>query len=273
MNNRPIGVFDSGVGGLTALKAIKSIMPFENVIYLADTANMPYGNKSKEEIVDFINKDLNFFKSKNVKAVLAACGTASSYMDLIQNSSENVIGVIKPACRAALKITKNNKIGILGTNATIKSCSYQKELYKLNNEVECHQKACPQLASLIENGNINLESKKLKEALEKYITPLLEKNVDTVILGCTHYSVVSDVIKNIFGDNLNLIDSGKEAAVSLLEFLKNNNLNVENHQTGYQKFYVSSEKTEFLNVAKLFLGNDISSDVSCVNLTEEEIKN
>ncbi len=273
MDNRPIGVFDSGVGGLTALKALRSIMPFENIIYLADTANMPYGNKNKEEIVEFINKDLNFLKSKNVKAILAACGTASSCMNLIQNSSENFIGVIKPACCAALKITKNNKIGILGTSATIKSCSYRNELYKINNDVYCYQQACPQLASLIENGNVDFENKKLKDALEEYITPLLEKNVDTIILGCTHYSVVSDVIKNIFKENLNLVDSGKEAAIFLSEFLKNKNLNANNNKLGYQEFYVSSKKTEFLNVAKIFLGNDISSNVSCVNLTEEEIKN
>ncbi len=273
MDNRPIGVFDSGVGGLTALKALKSIMPFENVIYLADTANMPYGNKSREEIVEFINKDLNFLKSKNVKAVLAACGTASSYMNLIQSSSESIIGVIKPACRAALKMTENNKIGILGTSATIKSHSYRKELYKLNNDIDCYQKACPQLASLIENGNVDFENRKLKDTLEEYITPLLEKNVDTIILGCTHYSVVSGVIKGIFGENINLIDSGKEAAVSLSKFLKNKNLNTDSNELGYQEFYVSSKRTEFLSVAKIFLGNDISSNVSCVNLTEEEIKN
>lgn len=262
MDNRPIGIFDSGVGGLTALKAICDIIPSENVIYFGDTKHMPYGEKDKETVISYANRIINFLKSHNVKAILAACGTVSSYLEYVD---KNVFGVINPACDEGVKLTKNKKIGILGTNATIKSNSYLNRLKILNSEVECYQMACPLLAPMIEKGLTNLEDGKLQKVLDTYISPLASEGVDTIILGCTHYPIVLPVIEKMF-KGINLVNPGEQAGYALKKFLVENKLTCTEDNKGRKEFYVSGSKKEFEKTAKIFLGQNIS-----IQIQKEEI--
>lgn len=258
MDNRPIGVFDSGIGGLTALKAIQDIMPHENVVYFGDTGRMPYGDKSKETIISYTHEIAEFLKSFGVKAILAACGTVSSYLPCI---SEEIFGVVKPACAAAVKTSKNKKIGILATSAAIKSESYLNELKKICSDADYFPKACPLLAPMVEHGDISFENEFLRKTLHEYITPLEKEGVDTLILGCTHYPILLPVIEKMFEGKFNLIDPGKESAKTLKKYLESNEMSAGETQNGFKKFFVSGDETEFAKSAKLFLKKDISENV------------
>lgn len=264
MKNNPIGVFDSGVGGLTTLKEIKNIMPHENIVYFGDTLHMPYGNKDKSQIIKYTSQILKFLKSLNLKVILSACGTISSYINLID---KEVFGVIKPACVKACSITKNKKVGIIATNATIKRGAYKENIYSIDSSISCFQNACPLLASLIESGHIKRNDKLLIDSLKLYLEPLLLENVDTIVLGCTHYPIVEDVIKAIVGNKINLINVGKELAVYVKKHLEENNLCSQRTSKGFERFCVSSDIENFKKNARLFLGNDFYiSEVEKVNL-------
>lgn len=265
MDNRPIGVFDSGIGGLTALKAIQDIMPHENVVYFGDTGRMPYGDKSKETIIGYTHEIANFLKNFEVKAILAACGTVSSYLPCI---NEDIFGVVKPACAAAVKASKNKKIGILATNAAIKSEAYLNELEKICSDAEYFPKACPLLAPMVEHGNINFENEFLRKTLHEYISPLEEKGVDTLILGCTHYPILLPVIEKMFKGKFNFINPGEEAAKTLEKYLKQSGKSANESQNGFKKFFVSGSEAEFAKSAKFFLKTDISGNVKKADLCE-----
>lgn len=258
MDDRPIGVFDSGIGGLTALKAIQDIMPHENVVYFGDTGRMPYGDKTKETIISYTYEIAEFLKSFGVKAILAACGTVSSYLPCV---NEEIFGVVKPACAAAVKTSKNKKIGILATSAAIKSESYLNELKKICDDAEYFSKACPLLAPMVEHGNINFENEFLRETLHEYISPLEKEGVDTLILGCTHYPILLPVIEKMFENKFNLIDPGKESAKMLKKYLESNEMSANENQNGFKKFFVSGDETEFAKSAKLFLETDILENI------------
>ena len=196
--NKPIGIFDSGLGGLTTVKAIKNLLPNEDIIYFGDTGRAPYGTKSEKTIVSYANQDINFLKSKNVKMIVSACGTVSSHINKLENP-ELVTGVIEPSCQTAVKLTKNYKIGVIGTTATIKSGAYKNVLKKICPKAKIISQECPLLASLIENGFIDKSSEILLKTIDIYMKKLIEEKVDTLILGCTHYPIVKDVINNALG--------------------------------------------------------------------------
>ena len=256
MNNLPLGIFDSGIGGLTAVKAIHDIMPNESVIYFADTKNMPYGSKDKNTILRYAKQNIKFLSSFNVKSILAACGTVSSYLKLIDR---NVFGVIDPACQEASKLTSNKKIGILATETAIKSNAYKNSLNSISSDIDCYQQACPLLASMIEKGHIDSKDKDLKSILKLYVTPLINKNIDTLILGCTHYPIISDAIKEMFLKDIKIVNPSEEAAKQIQKFLEENNL--KSSKPKPDRYYVSSDKKGFIKNAKLFLNTDISSRV------------
>lgn len=265
--NKPIGIFDSGLGGLTAVKAIKSLLPHEDIIYFGDTGRTPYGTKSEKTIISYANQDINFLKSKNVKMIVSACGTVSSHINKLENS-ELVTGVIEPSCQTAVKLTKNYKIGVIGTTATIKSGAYTNVLNKICPKAKIINQDCPLLASLIENGFIDKSSEILLKTIKIYMKKLIEEKVDTLILGCTHYPIVKDIINDVLGGHVNLINSGEETAKFIKKYLEEKNMLSEKNSLGIYNFFVSDKLNDFSERAKMFLGYDIQNCTQIININE-----
>lgn len=255
MNNKPIGVFDSGLGGLTAVKEIMNLLPFEDIIYFGDTARVPYGSRSSETIIKYAKQDINFLKSFDIKVILAACGTVSSVaLPEIKNKDVKVIGVVEPAAIAAIRATKNKKIAVLGTNGTINSKAYEKEIAKIMPDACITSVACPLFVHLVENGYHNHEATYL--IAKDYLKDVIENGCDTVILGCTHYPMLTQVIGEILGKNVTLINVGETAAQYLKEILDKENKLCDEKNPNYE-FYASDAKSGFDNLATMFLKRDL----------------
>lgn len=255
MRDKPIGVFDSGVGGLTCAKELLRLVPDENIIYLGDTARMPYGVNTKETLARYTNDDVGFLQRKGVKLVVAACGTVSSNVPAaqIQNLSVPFIDVITPTISAAVKATKNKKVGIIGTPATIRSGSFATRLKMFDRDIQTVSNGCPQLVTLVQEGYIDEDNFILNSVCREYLAPIKAFGVDTLILGCTHFPIISKVIQNIMGDDVTLIDSGYETALEVKKILER--LNLERQQPRDRvEYYVTSRPEEFDRVANIFLG-------------------
>ena len=266
-----IGVFDSGVGGLSVLKALRNILKNENYVYFGDTKRVPYGEKSKETILEYAKQDINFLVSQKCKIVVAACGTVSSYLNVVpKNSSVDVIGVIVPTCKAAVNSTKNKKIGVMCTEAAAKSGAYKSEINKIDSKCQVFTIGCPKLVPIIERGNIDEESEELVLAVKEYVSILLSQNIDTIILGCTHYPLIKGVIKKSSGKDISIIDSGEETAKFVKEYIEKTNLNTKNNKLGKCDFFVSGCKNQFSCNARLFLNEDMYDFVNKVNIEDEK---
>jgi len=263
MDNRPIGVFDSGLGGLTAVKALRNILPNENIVYFGDTARVPYGTRGVETIKKFAVSDLKFVNSLGVKAVLAACGTVSSVAlsELKTESKVYITGVVEATAKKALVTTKNGIIGIIGTSATIKSSSYVKYISEQNPSVKTVSKACPLFVPLVENGYVSSGNPVVQYVVSEYLSAIKESGADTVILGCTHYPILKEAIGNFLGENVALIDSGEESASEIAEYLQANNLLNEQCCNGTIEYYVSDNVDGFAENAGVFLSEEISGSV------------
>lgn len=267
MWEKPIGIFDSGLGGLTALKEISRIMPNEDIVYLGDTGRAPYGDKDDSTLKQYAKQDLSFLESQNVKIILAACGTLSSLADFSElQLNVRLVGVIESACDSAVKVTKNGKIGIIGTSSTINSGTYKKKICSLMPNAVVYQKACPMFVPLIESGNIDCFNSKLMKYAKDYLSVFKELNTDTIILGCTHYPLIETVIRKVVGSNVNLINSGEKAAELVFKLLKSENKLSSKKSSGKIKFFISGEKEKFLKVANSFLENDLKKDIETVNI-------
>ncbi len=265
MREKPVGIFDSGLGGLTVVKAMKSILPHENTVYFGDTKRVPYGNKDKDTIIKYARQDIAFLKSMDVKIVIAACGTVSSYLKELE-FGPYIIGVTKPTCAAAVNITKNGKIGVMGTTAAVNSRSYESCITDLNPNIIIYQQECPLLVPLIEQGFITDSGEELRKAVKMYTKRFIDKNVDTLILGCTHYPIIKNVIQKMAGKEVTLIDSGKETARYVKKILEGQELNSQKKTSGKQKFFVSSEIQNFSRIGKMFLGYDIHENIESINI-------
>ena len=254
---KPIGVFDSGIGGLTVVKRIASTLPTENIVYFGDTARVPYGSKSNATVIEYANQDAKFLMNKNVKAIVVACNTVSSVAlgELRKNFNVPIIGMIEPGARFAIKETKNGKIGVIGTRATINNKAYSNEIKKLNPEVEVFEKACPLFVPLAEEGWMN--HKATYEIAKEYLQELKDINIDTLVLGCTHYPILADVIQKVMGDEVKLIDSGIASAEVVRNELDRIDLHTNQHSPGLQDYFVSDIPVKFKEVAELFLGNPV----------------
>ena len=267
MNNKPIGVFDSGLGGLTAVKELLKVLPYENIIYFGDTGRFPYGDKSRKTILKYALQDIEFLKSLDVKMILAACGTVSS---ILEESNVNIeipfTGVIAPTATAAASATRNNKIGIIGTTATIKSGSYKRELLKINPNLQIFEQDCPLFVPLVENGFIEKDNKATLIIAEKYLAGLRNKKIDTLILGCTHYPIISDIISKVIGPEVKLIDSGREAAIFAANALSFSENLTERKNSGSCVFFVSDTVNSFSKNAGLFLQQNVSQKVKMVDI-------
>lgn len=265
-DKRPIGVFDSGLGGLTAVKELTHIFPNENIIYFGDTGRVPYGTRSNETIIKYVRQDIRFLISHNVKAIVAACGTASS-VALEQLKPEfdiPLIGVLEPVCRAAVSKTKNGIIGVLGTPGTINSGSYQKGIQELKKDAVVIEQACPMFVPLVENGYLNHEATYL--FAKEYLQPIIEKKADTVILGCTHYPLLETVISEIAGNNVTVVNSGFETALYTKQILEEKNLLSNEVTSGQNSYYVSDDEEKFARLGGMFLGRKIDAAVLKVDI-------
>ncbi|MEE0859678.1 MAG: glutamate racemase [Acutalibacteraceae bacterium] len=265
--NSAIGVFDSGLGGLTAVKELIHFLPNENIVYFGDTGRVPYGNRSKETITRYAIQDARFLKSKDIKILIAACGTVSSVAgNLGDEFNLPYTGVVNPTAFAATKATENGRIGVIGTTATINSCSYKKAIEKFNSDIQVFQQDCPLFVPLVENGFLDRNDIVVKTVVQRYLQPLIENKVDTLILGCTHYPILKDVIADVMGKNVILVDSGKETARYATKIIKENNLENTQTENGSCEYYVSDHVEDFSKVASLFLGNEFNQDVHRINI-------
>lgn len=267
MDNRPIGVFDSGLGGLTALKELIEIMPCEDFIYFGDTGRIPYGTKSPDTVIKYTRQDINFLKSFDIKGILVACGTVSSVaLPVVKKEIDiPIYGVVESACQAAVKFTRNKKIGILGTATTINSKSYEKGILKLNKNIEVFSKACPMFVPIVENGYFQKDNPVANIIVKEYLNDFIEKGVDTIILGCTHYPILTDVIRNVIDDNVVLINSGKESADNLAKCFSGE-MSCCQDKFGSIKFYVSDTVEEFSKTAQVFLNREVTNKVDKIDI-------
>lgn len=254
---KPIGVFDSGIGGLTVVKRLASTLSNENIIYFGDTARVPYGSKSNSTVIEYSIQNTKFLLQKNIKALVVACNTASSIAipDLKKMFNIPIIGMIEPGSRMALQQSHNKKIGVIGTRATISNLAYSKEIKKMNNKAEVFEKPCPLFVPLAEEGWIKHQA--TYEIAEEYLKELREDNIDTLVLGCTHYPILSEVIQKVIGPKVSLIDSGVASSELIKMELEKFNLLSDSKSTGGQEYYVSDIPAKFKEVAELFLGRGI----------------
>jgi glutamate racemase len=254
----PIGFFDSGIGGLTVVKAVSQLLPNENIVYFGDTARVPYGSKSNDTVVEYSIQAANFLLRKNIKLLVVACNTASSVAlkDLKRFLTIPVIGMIEPGSKMALRESRNGKVGVIGTNATINNKAYSQELKKLNPKLKVYEKACPLFVPIAEEGWIDHKATEL--IAKEYLTELKSKKIDSLVLGCTHYPILKNVIQNIMGKSVKLVDSGTPAARLVEEYLNGRGLRNISNQIGKKEFYVSDIPTKFREIAERFLGKKIT---------------
>ncbi|MGC8976500.1 MAG: glutamate racemase [Candidatus Ratteibacteria bacterium] len=234
MKKNPIGIFDSGVGGLSVLKEIIKILPEENIVYFGDTARVPYGTKSKKIIIKYAEEDVEFLLKYKPKLIVIACHTVSSYAsEYLKRKFKNIefIDVIKPSVEEAIKITNNKKIGVIGTTGTISSGKYQKLLKK--NGISVYSKDCPLFVPLVEEGWF--ENEVTQKIVEIYLSDMKKNGIDTIILGCTHYPYLKNAIEKFFGENVKIIDASYKVAIEIKKFLERKNLK---KQKGKGKIYL-----------------------------------
>ena len=273
MDNRPIGVFDSGLGGLTAVKALRRLLPGEDLIYFGDTARVPYGGRSRETLLKYARQDIAFLRSFDLKAVLIACGTVTSTsLDTLRKENDlPVLGVVEPSCREALAATNNKKIGMIATLASARSGAYERTLKGLDADVRVFSQPCPLFVPLVENGRFRQGDVVIETVAREYLTPLMEAGVDTLILGCTHYPLLKDIIGEICGPGVTLIDSGAASARALRQQLAAEG-QLTDRQQGETRFYVSDRPEDFEKLAAVFLEEPLSRGRrgSTLNSIEQE---
>ena len=266
MDNRPIGSFDSGLGGLTCVREVMKIMPNENIIYFGDTGRVPYGTRSSATIVKYVRQDINFLRKFDIKFIVIACGTASSAAlpHITTEYDTDIIGVVEPASKLAVNATKNGRIGVLGTSGTINSGKYSEKIGNLNPEIKVISNACPMFVPVVENGYS--DSKIARMLAEEYLDVMLKNDVDTIILGCTHYPLLKKTIQDVVGDGVTLIDSGAAAAGEAKRMMEMHGLLSGSNDMGNSKYYVSDTVHGFEELGSLFLSKKIEGDVAKIDI-------
>jgi len=257
--SRPIGVFDSGIGGLTVVRAIQDRLPGEDILYFGDTARVPYGTKSPETVIRFSRESLVFLNRRGIKLLVVACNTASAIaLPLLKESMPiPMLGVILPGVRAAVGASKNRRVGVLGTEATVASCAYKNGLLEADDTLTIFQQACPLLVPLAEEGWTRGEVPEL--AAHTYLDPLLQEGIDTLILGCTHYPMLKDVIAKVAGSSVRLVDSAEETAQETAVQLDRLGMANRRSQGGTCRVFVSDTAQRFETIGSAFLGRSLGS--------------
>ena len=266
MDTRPIGVFDSGMGGLTCVRQMIRLLPGEDIVYFGDTGRVPYGGRSVETIVRYARQDVAFLRSFDLKAIVIACGTVSTTALTVLKSENDlpILGVVQPAAEAAVKASKTGNIGVIGTKATIRSGAYEASIRQLLPKATLTAKACPLLVPLVEDGRVHRGDMVTERVVEEYLASIKAAGVDTLVLGCTHYPLLMDVISDYMGKNVTLIDTGEQAArAAAAQLAQQGQLN-DPARGGLRRYYASDSAQDFAATASLFLGKDISDRVERV---------
>lgn len=265
----PVGVFDSGVGGLTVAREIMRHLPNESIVYFGDTARVPYGSKSEDNIIRYSRQIVNFLKTKGVKAIVIACNTASALaLDVVRAENDiPIIGVIEPGARAALGVTQSKKIGVIGTEATIRSKMYDKIIQGFDEKATVIGKACPLFVPLVEEGFAKHHV--TEEVIDYYLASFLETDIDSLILGCTHYPLLRSRIREYVGEKITLVNPAYETAMDLKKLLRESQMDNPEAADEYAsyKFYVSDAADKFKQFANSILPYDIET-IKQINIEE-----
>ena len=265
MSERAIGVFDSGVGGLTVLRELRSQVPDESLVYLGDTARVPYGTKSPPTVLRYAHEAASFLLNQQVKLLVVACNTASAVAlgDLAKRNQVPVVGVIEPGARRALEVTRNGRIGVVGTEGTIRSGAYERALLAKRPDVMVHAAACPLFVPLAEEGWAGHKVARL--VAREYLAPLLEKGIDTLVLGCTHYPLLKQMLQEVVGPDVQLVDSAHETAKAVAAQLKGHQLLQQITAAQPPRYFVTDIPDRFERVGGAFLGEKLQG-VTTVSL-------
>jgi glutamate racemase len=266
--DQPIGVFDSGIGGLTVVRSLKEILPSEEIVYLGDTARLPYGTKSAETIRRFAHEDTEFLLDRQVKMVIVACHSATSAAlpFLKKDFKLPIIGVIEPGARAAVKLAANRRIGVIGTPATISAGEYERAILAADPSVKVVAKPTPLFVPLVEEGWVDRPV--THQVIAEYLTSLKEDKIDTLLLGCTHYPLLAPALDRFFEHKVKLVDSGDETARAAHEVLEKMKLLRTSSDKGSCRFYLTDLSPNFRTIGERFLGSEIS-DVTRVSVKQE----
>lgn len=269
-SEKAIGVFDSGLGGLTCAAELMRLMPNENIIYFGDTARVPYGNRSKETILEYARQDVSFIKSHDVKMIIAACGTVSSAVGGKKDFGGSIpfTGVVIPAVQTACAATRNGRIGVIGTAATIRSGAYGRAIRSIKPDAVIIGNACPLYVPLVENGITDKNDIVVRTMTQRYLKPIKDEGVDTLILGCTHYPIISEAISDYMGENVRLISSGAETARYAMNLLAGRNLLSAREERGKAVYFTSDSKELFESNAHAFIGSGFEGDVRQIDIDE-----
>jgi glutamate racemase len=265
-NSNHIGIFDSGFGGLTVMNAVRKLLPHENIIYFGDTGHVPYGSKSKEVVTRLSKNIADFLIARKVKIIVIACNTASAFAlgTLQKTYTTPVLGVIEPGAAAAVAASVNKKIGVIGTQGTISSASYPKAIAKISKKIGVIQTPCPLFVPIVEEGWT--QSAIAKQVAALYLKNLVERKIDTLVLGCTHYPLLKNTIKSVTGKNIKLIDSAAATAIAVKQMLMQKNLLNKSKARGKYTFFVSDNPKKFAETGSIFFGKKIKK-VSKINLS------
>ena len=272
MDNSPIGIFDSGVGGLTAMEELVHCLPGERYIYLGDSHNMPYGEKTPEQIVEMSRRNVQFLLEKSVKAIFIACGTATvnALQVLAPTCPVPVFGVVEAAVSEALSLTQNGRIGVLATRASIEAQTYQRRILQKAPNTVIEARACYVFATMVEYGIYDKNDPRVRTAADEYLPPLKAAGVDTVILGCTHYPLLSEVIREYVGEDVKLVSSGAAAARSWAKFIETSRLRAHGTETSLE-YYTTGDKQTFAGSARHMLRRDISAQLKTIEPLYESL--
>lgn len=266
MDNRSIGVFDSGLGGLTMVREMMDIMPYEHVVYFGDTGRVPYGTKSDATVRKYAESDIRFLLGHNLKMIVAACGTVSAIAlpQIKDNYDIPVFGVVESAAVAALSATKNRRIGIIGTQSTIKSDCYSRLINEKEKGIFTISAACPLFVPIVENGYCEKEAAYL--IAEDYLTPLKNAGVDTLIMGCTHYPHLENTIRKVMGDSVTLVNPCKETAKFVKKYLMENGIESDKNSDKKYNFFASDDISSFAELGSKFLNTEIDGNVAKIDI-------
>ena len=268
MDTRPIGVFDSGLGGLTAVRELRRLLPGEDIVYFGDTGRVPYGGRSAETIIKYARQDVAFLRTFDLKAVVIACGTVSTTaMDVL--AAENpipVLGVVAPAAQAAARATRNGVVGLIGTQASIRSGAYEKLIRAANPAARVLSQPCPLFVPLVENGRFRPGDVVIETVAEEYLAPLKQAGADTLVLGCTHYPLLIDVIRAHMGPGVTLVNAGAEGAKAAAAALERADALSGKTAGGTDRYFVSDRQEDFSRLASIFLGWDVTGTVGQVDI-------
>lgn len=274
MDNRPIGVFDSGVGGLTVVRELQALLPGEDILYFGDTGRVPYGTRSRQIIRKYAAQDIQYLVSNGVKAVVAACGTVSANFSVddvrAMGCALPYITIVEPASRAACAQSKTGRIGVIATSASIRSGAYDRHIAALRPDTEVFGGACPLLVPLAENGLTQTDNPIACLTVDMYLRPLRRENIDTLILGCTHYPLFRDLIDQLLEYRVALVDAGAAAAATAGQVLRDAGLLAAENRAGTTRYHVTDTVDNFLEVAQLFLQGMDADAVQYVDIEQIE---